>query len=492
MSKSLAFNKSTTSTVNTVASIDSIIDSSGSSLDTIIASLVNANTTEDMLLQNAPSLSGNNTFTGTTNTFNGPIQYGSSIGVGNLSNSKHLVSKEYVDGGLTGLLSSTNTFTATNTFNNPVLYNSSIGVGNLNNSKHLVSKEYVDGGLNGLLATNNTWSGTNTFNGGALQLGKSDNSTVVAVAGAVTVPSGGSLTVNSGTTCNGGLTVANAFTASSSGISLSSVPTLQGNYSQPIGNSLATKTYVDGLMPALPDMITFGLTTTVRASGGNYIVETPSLGSSVASNSIGTYFSFYINFPQTSSNGQPTYTVLQNCVTFDLNYWLYQNLSMTGSLSSGAGQATFSGSKTNANLPNAIGSIGLINVNAKFHVSIRNGALLVYAPMQPVAIWNNPSTTSNAQSPIQFTNSYGSGNNQMKYYPIQFAYVNDQKIQVTVGYPNQDNNPTKAYWISNLGFTAQLRGSMPGTTNNFPQGTPLTVPNAGTNTNSGAAWITTS
>jgi hypothetical protein len=224
MSKPLAFNKSTTSTVNTVASTDAITDSTGNSLTSIITTLVNANTTEDLLIQNAPSLSGNNTFTGTTNTFNNPIRYDSSIGVGSLSN-----------------------------------------------SKHLITKEYADGGISGLLATNNTWSGTNTFNAGALQLGKSDNSTVVNLAGTVTVPSGGSLALNAPTTCNNTLTVSNAFTASSSGISLSMVPTLQGNYSQPTGNALATKAYVDGLTAALPDTIQYGQTTTVRLYSGSTI-----------------------------------------------------------------------------------------------------------------------------------------------------------------------------------------------------------------------------
>jgi hypothetical protein len=444
MSKPLAFNKSTTSTVNTVASTDAITDSTGNSLTSIITTLVNANTTEDLLIQNAPSLSGNNTFTGTTNTFNNPIRYDSSIGVGSLSN-----------------------------------------------SKHLITKEYADGGISGLLATNNTWSGTNTFNAGALQLGKSDNSTVVNLAGTVTVPSGGSLALNAPTTCNNTLTVSNAFTASSSGISLSMVPTLQGNYSQPTGNALATKAYVDGLTAALPDTIQYGQTTTVRLNGSVYTVEAPYLGTSTTANSTGTYITFYINFPVTYT-GTPTYTVLQNCVTLDLNYWWYQNLAMTSSTGSSNNWAYFATNRTNANLTLSTGRAGMNNLVASFHVSIRNGALLVYAPVQPTAIWTNPTLTSGTQGPIQFTNSYSASNTAMRYYPINFTYVNDQKIKVEIGYPNQENNPTKSWWISNLGFTAKLTGSMPGTTDNFPQGNPLLTPNSGTNTNSGAAWISTS
>jgi hypothetical protein len=94
------------------------------------------------------------------------------------------------------------------------------------------------------------------------------------------------------------------------------------------------------------------------------------------------YFSFYINFP-TTSNGSPSYGILQNNVTFDLNYWFYQNgvtfdLNywfyqngvVTGSSSNSGSTATFSSPIGNGQLTNLVGIFGLTNIQATFHVAI--------------------------------------------------------------------------------------------------------------------------
>jgi hypothetical protein len=111
------------------------------------------------------------------------------------------------------------------------------------------------------------------------------------------------------------------------------------------------------------------MTSTIRNNSGSYILEAPYLGTFTASNSAGTYFSFYINFP-TTSNGSPSYGILQNNVTFDLNYWFYQNGVVTGSSSNSGSTATFSSPIGNGQLTNLVGIFGLTNIQATFHVAI--------------------------------------------------------------------------------------------------------------------------
>jgi hypothetical protein len=377
-------------------------------------------------------------------------------------------------------LDGTNVFTTTNTFNVPVSYASSVGVPNLTGSKNLVTKEYADGGISGLLQSNNSWSGTNAFNGGSLQLGKNDNSTINTVYGP--------------TTCNSSFTVANCLIASNGSLSLSEVPTLQGNYSQPTGNCLTTKAYVDSLVPYQPtsDTIIYGQQTVNYQSGGNYVVEAPYLGTSTTSNSTGTYFDFYVNFPTTSSS-TPTYTLFQNNVTFDFNYWFYQPGNITTTpVSTSNSVATFSSQILDGTIPKLTGIFGLTNIQATFNVTIRNLGVLVHSPTQSTKIWINNSTTANIQGPVIFTNNYINNSILMTYSAIQFTYINNQKFKVTVGFPNQANNPTKSYWIANLGYSAKLRASMPCTASKFAQGNPQLTPTSGVNTMSGGAWISTS
>jgi hypothetical protein len=487
MPKSTTFQKTT---ANSSQSTDATsITVNGTDLSSAISDLIDANELEDAILENCALVGSNNTFTG-ANTYNNPIQYASNVGPGSITNAKHLVTKEYCDASASNLLPTNNTWTGTNAF---IAGSHQIGkndgstsvteygpfavhgattfdsvpatatdvTASITDDKQLANKKYVDNKVNSLLSSNNTFSGTEVFNGAS--------------------------------TFNGGLTVANCFTASNGVFSLSEVPTLQGNYSQPSGNCLTTKAYGDSVVPYTPttDTVLFGMTTTIRNNSGSYILEAPYLGTSTASNSAGTYFSFYINFP-TTSNGPPSYGILQNNVTFDLNYWFYQNGVVTGSSSHSGSTATFSGLIGNGQLTNLVGIFGLTNIQATFHVAIRNSAVLVYGPYQSTKIWNNPTTTSGTQSAVQFTNSYNTSSILMKYYPIQFSYVNDQKIQVQIGFPNQENNPTKAYWISNCGFTVKLRSSMPCTANNFARGNVVTAPTSGVNTMSGGAWVSTS
>jgi hypothetical protein len=472
MSKSTNFQKTTGNSVSSTATLssDQIIDASGITVTALITNLGNENATQEMLLQNAPSLSGNNTFTGTTNTFNNPIRYDNSIGVGQLSS-----------------------------------------------SKMLVTKEYADGGLSGLLQSSNTWTGSNSFVAGSLQLGKNDNTTAVSAYGNITVQSGSTLTDNGTvvlngnnqigksdnsstntiygpTTCNNNFTVANCLSASTGSLSLSQVPVLQGNYSQPTGNALTTKAYVDSLIPYQPtsDTIIYGQQTVNYQSGGNYVIEAPYLGTSTTSNATGTYFDFYVNFPLTSSS-TPTYTLYQNNVTFDFNYWFYQPGNITTTpVSTNNNTATYSSQVFDGTIPKLTGIFGLTNIQATFNVTIRNLALLVHSPTQSTKIWINNTTTSNVQGPVVFTNNYINNSILMTYSAIQFTYINNQKFKVTVGFPNQANNCTKSYWIANLGYSAKLRSSMPCTSSNFAQGNPQLLPNSGVNTNSGGAWISTS
>lgn len=240
MSKSTTFQKTT---ANSSQSTDATsITVNGTDLSSAISDLIDANELEDAILENCALVGSNNTFTG-ANTYNNPILYASNVGTGSITNAKHLVTKEYCGTSSSNLLPTNNTWTGTNAF---VAGSHQIGksdgttavteygpftvhgattfdsmpatatdvTNSITDDKQLANKKYVDNKTNALLSSNNTWSGSNTF--------------------------------------NNGLTVGNCFTASASGMSLSFVPTLQGNYSQPSGNSLTTKAYVDSLVPYTP------------------------------------------------------------------------------------------------------------------------------------------------------------------------------------------------------------------------------------------------
>lgn len=393
-----------------------------------------------------------------------------------ITSNNQLTNKKYVDTVMTNHLAATNTFTGQNVFNNDVVLGNTSGLNNISqygnlllhgttimdnmpstatdvtasitSNNQLTNKKYVDNSITNLKAATNTFSGANTF--------------------------------------SNTLTVSGCMTASNGSLSLAEVPTLQGNYSQPTGNCLTTKAYVDSLVPYVPtpDTVVFGQQVVQYQSGANYVLQAPNLGSATASNNTGTYYDFYINFPSTSGS----YTLFQNNATFDFNYWWYQSSSMTGYASASANTVTYNSARTNSNIGNTVGIFGLKIVNATFNVTIRAGAVLVYAPVQTAQIWTNPSTSSSTQGPVLFSNNYNTNSITMTYNPIQFTYINDSKIKVTVGYPCQENSPSKSYWISNLGFNAALKGSMPCNSTTFGSAV-YAVPNATVNSLNGGAWL---
>jgi hypothetical protein len=437
----------------------------------------------------------------------GSLTAGSETVVGELEAASANITSNLV----AGQSDSIHSISGQSTFNSPILYHSSIGVGQLSNSKHLVTKEYADGGLSGLLQTNNTWTGTNAFVAGSLQLGKNDNTTAVSAYGNITVQSGSTLTDNGSvvlngnnqigksdnsstntiygpTTCNNNFTVANCMNASAGVLTLSQVPVLQGNYSQPGGASLATKAYVDQQL-GLTDTICYGQQAFSYFNGTNYTLEAPNLGTTTTTNSTGSYKTFFINFPTTSIYNKPsvgniTTTPLHHGAILDINYWIQQMNAVTGSSSNTNNTAIYSSAPTNGNIPVFSTSNYTKSFSSTFIIGIQNGALTVYCPSQSITVWNNTGQgTGTAISVLYDTSQI------MSFLAVSFFFSDDSKIQVRIGFPNMRNNPTKTGWIANCGFTAKLRGSMPCTSAVFVQDEIIATPSQYVNSTNGGAYL---
>lgn len=559
MSKSTGFNKSTTTTQNTSVLTDSITDSSGNSLSTIISTLVDANTTEDLLIQNCPSISGDNTFSG-NNQFNAPIAYDSGV---NPTSATHLAHKSYVDNGvsssISNLLSSNNEFTGTNQFDHPIVYDSSISVGTISGSKMLTTKEYVDGGVSGLLASNNTWTGTQNFNSGSLTLG--NGGTAIAIHGNATYDNlpvtgtdlSGSVNNNNqlipkkyadglittlksstntytgqnifnndvvlgntsglnnisqygnslvhgpavfdslpatGTDLSGSVTDDkqlapkkyvdtkansilsnnntfsgnNSFTGSSMVLSL--VPTLAANYSQPSGNALSTKTYVDSTVGIVTQSsYHLGLATTQSFISTVWAVKAPNLGTgSTATTTPNLLDTFYLNFSRNNSFGP-------NSCILEFAYYLHQNVAVStangaytnGSVGGGnQNQITRSSPQFQTSdfslFPGYSGSTSaapLTPIFATIQVSMMNLSGLIIKPLMAninvVSSAGASTTTTYANTTIKYNGV------SIAFTPIVLTYVSQNKVQVRIYSPKMDNCPGVSGFVSNLGCSLTIR-----------------------------------
>jgi hypothetical protein len=410
------FNSRNYNQVSTTVRVDQVRTDDGVNLEDYISDIVQKNQTQDLLLQNVPTISGSNTFTG-SNTFNQQITYGSSIGAGEITGAKQLVSKEFVDASIVGLKASTN-----------------------------------------------NWTGSNSFVAGVLQLGKSDNTTAISVYGTATFDK---MPITS--------------------TDLTSTITDDKNFT----NKKYVDNKVDSSIPyqPLPDSISYGQQAISYQNGGNWVLQYPNLGSGSTTNSTGTYISFYVNFPLTANNQ----TLLQNNVTFDFSHWFYQPATYTTQtpISTSQNIATYSSEVSDSSIPKLVGVFGLSSCQTTFNVVIRNGGVLVHAPVQATKLWNNNTNTANSQAPVIFKNNYINTSTIMSYYPIQFFYINDQKFEVRVGFPRMDNNPSKSYSMAILGFSAKLIASNPCTSANLPNGIAIATPSTQSNSMSGGAWIST-
>ena len=334
----------------------------------------------------------------------------------------------------------------------------------ITNNNSLVTKKYVDNSVSNtsLLSSANTFTGINTFSNDLIRQ-------------------------------NSFSATANNFNFSCQPqVSLTSYQTTSGSSA----NTLTTKSYVDNsisaVLPIKSDTIIYGQQAYLTQSGSNYILTSPNLGTSTTSNTTGFNIDFYLNFPATSNNG--VITPFTNCATFEFNYYQYQPATVnlvSGFVSSTGNTATFNRQIASSEIGSQVGIFGFTTINAVFNLAIKNGNVLVYAPIQTKAIWTNPTTTNGAQSGVQFTNNYGSNANLMKYYPIFFTYVNDSKIKISVQFPNQQNNPGTSYWVSNLGFSAKINNSNIMNSSNFVNGL-STLPSTNSNTNSGGAFFSVS
>jgi hypothetical protein len=508
--------------------LDQIKDADGNSLKDTIAGMLTADQTDALLLQNVPTITGNNEFTG-SNQFDNPIQYASNIGVGSLTSSKHLASKEYVDTSLNTLiqsvpsLSGANEFLGSNQFDSPVLYKSTIGVGSITNSKHLASKEYVDtslntlrqsvpslsganefignnqfdspilyasnigvasitnakhlatkeyvdGNINGMRAGNNTWSGTNTFVAGALQLGKSDDSTVITVNGNTTFDRVPILAADLTTSVTDDKHLANKKYVDSSITTLkasnstwsgqnnfSTIPTIPIDLAYGNTNQVTNKLYVDQLVASAQNTsYTGGLYTTAAPTLATNTLYAPNLGTlNTAANSVGaTTNAFYITF---SGNASQLNTAV---VSFDIVYTFGNNITSGVTVNSDN-----SVTKITPFIGNELTLFKQLATSCLFQLCIRPDANDVYVKgiSQTTTVYNNGSSTAATNGTYaQWTNTYGG--NVMKWYPIQFQWVDKNKIRVLIGAPLQRNNPSVAGVMSSMQFKCTCFGDMTGST----------------------------
>lgn len=259
------------------------------------------------------------------------------------------------------------------------------------------------------------------------------------------------------------------------------VPKLTSDLTSSITDNLhlVNKKYVDNkIANTLSTTYSWGLHTKLFDTGDSnypYGLLAPNIGTKTVSNSTTQtpidYFKpplIYLNTPPSLSNSS---TGLEN-VMIEVYYYynLGYSIPTTGVVSTvNNGSATSTnGIKRNSPFTDdelKVPASGLVNSMSIFNVMMMPGAttttpsrLNVNQTYATTAIWTGSSNnnTNYNSTPKVFTNNYGTTSVQMKYFPINFTYINRNKIAVQFGYPDQANNPCTAYWISNLGYSVRI------------------------------------
>ncbi len=363
------------------------------------------NITKSLLLSNVCTFDN---ILGNTSTFWGPINF--------------LDTTKFVTNTQIGKLDKTNVISVNGTIgiNGQSTFDTApLSSSTASNASHLTNKTYVDTAITtattNLKAASNTWTDANTF--------------------------------------NNGLTVANCFSGSASGISFSFVPTLQGNYSQPTGNCLSTKNYVDTQLSGITSRDTFYISYGCQTyqSGVRYYFAAPNLGNNTTADTGGiTAGTVYINFP-TNVDGP-------NTCLLSFNWNIQQGSQMTASVTvetnpnqNQISRVTPFGDNEIFNNQPVNSSLG---TSATIQVSTTpvNGSVFVKA-LQQTTVFINNSTTSNVNNYSTIGMTYNGVS--MKCIPIIFDYIDSNKIRGIIRFPKQDNNPSKVGWLSSC--TASLR-----------------------------------
>lgn len=114
------------------------------------------------------------------------------------------------------------------------------------------------------------------------------------------------------------------------------------------------------------------------------------------------------------------------------------------------------------------GSTYLMNnrTDNTFYLSLFNtsnistvGILSVSQVQSTRSIWTNQTSSTALGGPIQtaMANAYGNTNpTTTNYIPVNFEFVNLNKIKITVRFPPQTNSPLVAGWISSCGFNIDV------------------------------------
>ena len=317
----------------------------------------------------------------------------------------------------------------------------------VSDNKHLVSKLHLDNQLNLKANVNNaTFTGfVGGLNADMVGLGQVENiadiDKVVSTATQTALNSKGSLTQ------------ANTWTQQ------------QTFLSQP---SLAipptAPSHVINLAHLQSSHYKWGLVAQTYATGDvnyPYGLQAPEIGTYTTANAIGYYKTLYINSSNPEGFGSQS-------IGLQVYYYQTNCNAITGaiatsgrSVDNACKRATaFTSSEVTAPNSSMLVSSSVFNLTVLTgNTAISPSRIVVQQLQSTNSMYNSATATSFGSTPKIFTSNYKTTSIAMTFNPITFAYIlNPSKIQIQIGFANQENSPRSNYWISSLGFDLKLVG----------------------------------
>lgn len=322
-------------------------------------------------------------------------------------------------------------------------------------NKHFSTKKYADDSITNLLGANNTFTGTNTF--ASVSATSVSTPTFTASSSLIAfnpLPIGNSYV----TPTDNKQLIQKQYVDTSVSAVVSNNNTWSGtnNFTQvptctaiPTNiNGLANKLYVDNRTFSFY----YGQCTYTSASGDSsfpYQINAPNLGTSTTANSTGFSQVVYLNAPSSLTSGVNTLTG-QNQIILQIAYNYLIGATMTGGVSLTGGSNTTSNvlKRATTYLTSEFGATPTSSKNsiAQFNIfMIPNGALTA-SPISQSTVINTA-----------ISNTYGG--QTMTFTPVQFQYISNSKLKITIQFPNQMNSPAVSGWIASCGFSALLLNS---------------------------------
>lgn len=255
----------------------------------------------------------------------------------------------------------------------------------------------------------------------------------------------------------GSLTVDNTLSISpSTGISLTFLPRLQSNIQPSHPQDLCSKAYVDAQDSLLSTDLTsyrIALRSTLSMDNAMYVLTSPVLGQSTTTTPVGvTLQTVFVNLPPSAGIAESI-----NTFSFRFDYSFTTGKTITDGISRGINAIERASAFTTSDLAASSISTSMVTSSCVFHVSLypngivgsSNNKLVCTGPIQSREIWIN-----STNMPKQWTHFYNSV--AMTWLPLNFTYVSQTRVAITVGVPNIANRANLSNWISNLSANIQL------------------------------------